>query len=387
MRVSMVRRAEEPAKSKFTFAEDELAKIRRARLDRSMIYGSVAGPHIKVKGRTLLNLCSNDYLALQPTALRPSQMQSSSRLLSGNDESYRLLEEKLAQLKSSQSALVYPTGYMANLGAIGALAGAGDLILSDRLNHISIIQAARLSGALVSVYEHNDVDSLQSCLRAKARRKFIVTEGIFSMDGDLARLKEIAEVAEKASAVLVLDDAHGDFVMGASGRGTAYHLGTAADVYTSSLSKALGSFGGYVSSHESVVELCINKSKPFIYTSALPVSLVHHAEARLAIDMKPHRSKLAGNVRLISKGFYSLGLASGPQTHIIPIMVGDEGTAVAVARFLYERGVFAQAVRYPTVPMGTARIRISVTAWLEREHIDAVLEALEAATAKFALAT
>ena len=372
--------------SKFAFIDDELGRIREARLYRSLVYGRISGQYITVGGRRLLNLCSNDYLAIRPTRIAASQMQSSSRLISGNAESYADLERALAESKSQQAALVYPTGYMANLGVLGTVAGRGDLVLSDQLNHTSIIQAIRLSGATAVIYRHNDADDLQKGLRREARRKFVVTEGIFSMDGDYARLKDVVDVAGREGAILILDDAHGDFVAGKGGRGTASHLGAEADIYTSSLSKALGSFGGYVSSQQSVVDLCVNRSKPFIFTSALPSVLVEHALSRLSRNLDGRRRMLARNVRRISKGLEQMGLVSGPQTHIIPVVTGSEEGAVGVSEHLARSGVFARPVRYPAVPKGGARIRISVTAGLKTEEIDSALAAFESAAARFRLA-
>ncbi len=367
--------------SKFSFAKKELAGIKNAGLYRKMTSGRIKGPYIAVGSIRLLNFCSNDYLGISPSRIPDAQMQSSSRLLSGDDGAHHALETKLAALKSVKASLLYPTGYMANIGIIGAVAGPGDLILSDQLNHASIIQAARLSGAAVSVYGHNDAHDLEQKLKTPARRKFIITEGIFSMDGDYANLADIADASSRHDAILVLDDAHGDFVAG-GGRGTARHLGVCADIYTSSLSKALGSFGGYAASRPDIVDLCINRSKPFIFTSALPSALALHALSRLESDLEPRRSKLAQNVSQMAQGIRQmLPYCSG--THIMPIMIGSESAAVKAAKFLYRNGIFAQAVRYPTVPKGQARIRLSVTAWMSKKQIGCALSVLERMIAKF----
>ncbi|RNJ79986.1 MAG: aminotransferase class I/II-fold pyridoxal phosphate-dependent enzyme [Nitrosopumilus sp. H8] len=347
-----------------------------------MRYGRTDGARITIGGKSLLNLCSNDYLGMCPTQVPQGQLQSSSRLLAGNDESYRELEDALAGHKSQESSLVYPTGYMANMGAISAVASAGDLILSDELNHASIIDACKITGAAVSIYKHNDMDDLSSKIRGKAQNKFIVCEGIFSMDGDYSDLARISEVARKEGAVTILDDAHGDFAVGSDGRGTPDELGSGVDVYISSLSKGLGSFGGYVASQNNVIDLCVNRSRQFIYTSALPRQLVSHAAERLLSERSGRQNALRDNVAMLSRGLGQLGCQSG-DTHIMPIHVGGEKKAVEYGRFLFERGVFAQPVRYPTVPRGQARIRVSVTAWLSREDIDFALGAFEAAQARF----
>ena len=372
------------ADRRLSFARDELDGLRRRGLYRSLSYGSVSGPYLTVDGKRLINLGSNDYLGIRSAWEAPSQMQSSARLIAGNDELYREAEVLLSELKSADASLVYPTGYMANLGILQVLAGRDDVILSDQLNHASLIQAAKLAGSRVRVYSHNDAADLERKIRVKARRRVVVTEGIFSMDGDYSRLAEIAEVAQRHDAILVVDDAHGDFVAG-GGRGTAAHLGAKVDVHTSSLSKALGSFGGYVSSYSDVIDLCVNTSKAFMYTSALPGAVLGHALARLRMDLGQHRARLARNVKLLASGLEDLGLVSGPQTHIIPVVAGSAEAAAGMASLLRERGVFAVPIRYPTVAPGTERLRLSVTGWLEPDHIESALAAMEAAAARYGL--
>jgi len=198
--------------------DSELEHIKKNHLYRELRYGKTNGAIITIKGKNLVSLCSNDYLGIPVIKMKIKQMQSSSRLVSGNDESYLKLEEKLARHKSQQASLIYPTGYMANLGAIPAIAKKGDLILSDELNHASIIESCKLSGAKISIYKHNDMEDLQSKLKQKSKNKFVITEGIFSMDGDFSNLKEITEIAQKTNSITILDDAHGDFVVGKDGR-------------------------------------------------------------------------------------------------------------------------------------------------------------------------
>jgi len=200
-------------KPKFGFVDSELEQIKQNQLYRKLKYGTVNGSTITIQGKNLVNLCSNDYLGIPTTSLKIKQMQSSSRLVSGNDESYKKLEKKLARHKAQQASLIYPTGYMANLGSIPAIVKKGDLILSDELNHASIIESCRLSGAKISIYKHNDMEDLRSKLKQKSKNKFVITEGIFSMDGDFSNLKEITEIAQKTNSIIILDDAHGDFVI------------------------------------------------------------------------------------------------------------------------------------------------------------------------------
>lgn len=362
----------------------ELDAIKNDGLYRMLRTGNVNTSHITVRGKRMINLCSNDYLGIKPTRLDILQMQSSSRLVSGNDSSYELLEKVIAKHRRQQAALVFPTGYMANLGVITAMVQRGDTVLSDELNHASIIDACRLGGAKIRVYRHNDIDDLKKNIPGSKGRVFIITEGVFSMDGDLARLDEIVELAQKSDIVTILDDAHGDFVTG-KGRGTAAHFGVArhVDVHVSSLSKGLGSFGGYVASQQNVTNYCINKSRQFIYTSALPNALVIHALRRMQKDHTRRRKKLEKSIARLIRGLGDLGYQTGSQSHIIPIIIGNEKTTVRLGRYLMSRGLFAQPIRYPTVAKGSARIRISVTAWLDVEEIDYTLDVLKDARKKF----
>ncbi|GDY15558.1 8-amino-7-oxononanoate synthase [Nitrosopumilaceae archaeon] len=370
---------------KLRFVDLELEQIKQNNLYRKLRYGKSNQAHITINGKKLLNLCSNDYLGMPATKIKIKQMQSSSRLVSGNDESYKILENKLAKHKSQQSSLIYPTGYMANLGSITTIAKKGDLILSDELNHASIIESCKLSEAKILIYKHNDMDDLNKKLKQKGKNKFVITEGVFSMDGDFSKLKEITEIVEKSKAITILDDAHGDFVVGVDGKGTPnyFNVTKKIDLYISSLSKGLGSFGGYVSSQNNVIDLCINKSKSFIYTSALPSFLVEYSLKRFESNREKQRKKLENNTNTLSKGLRQIGYQIDSKTHIIPIVVGKEKTAMSFGRFLFERGIFAQPIRYPTVPKNKARLRISVTAWLSRKDIIDTLAIFEQAAKKF----
>jgi len=372
-------------KHKLNFIDLELARIKENSLHRKLQYGKAHGAHITIKGKKLINLCSNDYLGIPITKIQTNQLQSSSRLVSGNDESYRKLEDILAKHKSQQNSLIYPTGYMANLGAISAIASKGDLILSDELNHASIIESCKLSGAKISIYKHNDMDDLIEKIKKQGKNKFVITEGVFSMDGDISSLKEITEISQKANAITVVDDAHGDFVIGKDGKGTPEYFKVAKkiDLYISSLSKSLGSFGGYVASQNNVIDLCINKSKSFIYTSALPSFLIEHSIKRIQSNREIQKKKLESNLKKLSKGLKSIGYEITSKTQIIPIIVGDEKIAMEFGKFLIKNGVFAQPIRYPTVPKNQARLRISVTAWLTNANIEKSLKIFEKGYKKF----
>ena len=373
------------SKHKLNFIDLELKKIKKNNIYRKLNYSTAKDSHITINGKRLLNLCSNDYLGIPITKMQSSQLQSSSRLVSGNDDSYKKLEKVLAKHKSQQNSLTYPTGYMTNLGVISTIASKGDLIISDELNHASIIESCKLSDAKITVYKHNDMDDLQTKLKQKGVKKFVITEGIFSMDGDMSKLKQITEISEKKNAITIVDDAHGDFVIGKDGKGTPNHLNVAKkiDLYISSLSKGLGSFGGYVASQNNVIDLCINKSKSFIYTSALPSFLIKHTLERFESNREKQKKKLEKNIRQLSDGLKEIGFEINSSTHIIPIIIGKEKSAMNIGEFLKSNGVYAQPIRYPTVPKNQARLRISVTAWLSKTEITEALLIFEKAYRKF----
>ncbi len=373
------------SKHKLNFIDSEIREIKKNNLYRKLQYGKTQDSHITINGKKLLNLCSNDYLGIPTSTIQIKQLQSSSRLVSGNDESYKKLEKSLAKHKSQQNSLIFPTGYMANLGVISSVAQKGDVILSDELNHASIIESCKLSDAKIFIYKHNDMDDLQKKLKVKGKNKFIITEGIFSMDGDFSSLKQITEIAEKSKAITIVDDAHGDFVVGSDGKGTPNHFKVSkkVDLYISSLSKGLGSFGGYVASQNNVIDLCINKSKSFIYTSALPSFLINYTTKRFESNREKQKVKLEKNIKQLSKGLRQIGFEINSKTHIIPIIIGNEKIAMNFGKFLKDNGVFAQPIRYPTVPKNQARLRISVTAWLKHAEIEKALVVFEKAYRKF----
>ena len=372
-------------KHKFEYINSELKEIRKRDLYRKMHNSKITGAYITINSKTLINLCSNDYLGITQPKLPNKQNQSSSRLVSGNDNSFRVLEEKLAKHKSQERSLIFPTGYMANLGVIPSIIGKNDLVLSDKLNHVSLIEACKLTNSKLSIFNHNDMNDLTHKIKTKAKRKFIITEGIFSMDGDFSNLNLITEIAEKNNAVVILDDAHGDFVVGKDGKGTANHFGVSKkiDVYISSLSKGLGSFGGYAASKKNIIEFCVNKSKSFIYTSALPGILINDATKRFESKREKNRKKLWKNIKKFSTGLKKIGLNVNSDSQIFPIIIGKEKITMEFGEYLFKNGIFAQPIRYPTVPQNHARIRISVTARLTDEHIEKSLSVLENAKNKF----
>jgi glycine C-acetyltransferase len=372
-------------KPKLTFVKNKLESIKKQNLYREIRFGQVNGAYIKIKNKKLVNFCSNDYLGISISDTVSRQIQSSSRLVGGNDISFQILEKKLAKHKSQEGSLIFPTGYMANVGVISTIIEKNDLILSDELNHASIIEACKLTGAKISIYKHNDINDLSSKLNQHHKRKFVISEGIFSMDGDYANLKEIVEITEKKDAITILDDAHGDFTVGKDGKGTPNHFGVTKkiDLYVSSLSKGLGSFGGYVATQKNIIEFLINRSKSFIYTSALPSFLVEYSLKKINSDREKQRKKLWRNVALLSSGLKQIGYDFDSSTHIIPLIIGKEKTALEFGKYLFKKGVYALPIRYPTVPKNKARIRISVTAWLTKTHIENALRVFELSAKKF----
>jgi len=373
-------------KPRTSFINERLGQIKKTNLYRTLVYNKVSGQYITIQGKKLINLSSNDYLGLDST-YKSSQIQSSSRLIAGNDISFKKLEDNLAHHKLKNASLVFPTGYMANLGAISILTQKNDLILSDEFNHASIIDACRLSYAKKIIYKHNDISDLEKKLRKKAQRKFVITEGIFSMNGDYAKLDEITKLCQENNAFLLLDDAHGDFVVGEDGRGTADHFRVAKniDMYTSSLSKALGAFGGYIAASKEIIDLAVNTSRPFIYTSALPSFLADFALKRFLSNREKKRLELGKKTRQFNKGLQSIGYKIESPSQIIPIIIGDEKKTLEFAKYLKNNRIFAQPIRYPTVNMGSARIRISVTNWLSEDNISESLNIFEKAGRKFGI--
>ena len=289
--------------------------------------------------------------------------------------------------KLQEKTIIYPTGYMANLGVISALTGKHDTIFSDELNHASIVEACKLSGSKIKIFKHNDMNDLEQKVQKTKGRKLLVTEGIFSMDGDWSKLNEMIEISEKRGLVTILDDAHGDFVLGKDGKGTGdfFNVQKKIDVYISSLSKGLGSFGGYASGKKDLVDMCINTSKTFIYTSALPASINQYSLLRFNSNREAYRKRLWKKINQFHHRLNEIGFFTTSTSQIIPIIIGKEKKAVEFSKFLMNEGIFAQAIRYPTVKKNHARIRISISGWLSDKEIEYSIRILEKAKRKFNL--
>ena len=374
-------------KPKFGTLERKLSEIKKNNLLRTLQDSKIEKQYIKINKKKLLNFSSNDYLGIKPSVIKHSQFQSSSRLISGNDQSFTTLEKKLSKHKSQEKTIIYPTGYMANLGVVSALAGKHDTIFSDELNHASIVESCKLSGSKIKIFKHNDMDDLRKKIKKVKGRKFLVTEGIFSMDGDWSKLNEIIEIAEKKGLITILDDAHGDFVLGKDGKGTGefFDVQKRIDVYISSLSKGLGSFGGYASGRKDLIDLCINTSKTFIYTSALPSSINQYSLKRFNSNREAYRKRLWKKINQFHHRLNEIGFSTTSTSQIIPIIIGNEKKVVEFSRFLMTKGIFAQAIRYPTVKKNRARIRVSISGWLSEKEIELAIQILEKAKRKFKL--
>ena len=374
-------------KPKFGTLEKKLSVIKKNNLLRNLQDSNVEKQFIKQDGRKLLNFSSNDYLGIKSGKIKHTQFQSSSRLVSGNDTSFSMLEKKLAKHKLQEQAIIFPTGYMANLGVISSIANKQDTIFSDELNHASIVEACKLSGSKIKIFKHNDMNDLERKIQKTKGKKLLVTEGIFSMDGDWSKLNEISQLSEKHHIITILDDAHGDFVLGKDGKGTAnfFNVEKKIDLYISSLSKGLGSFGGYVCGKKNLIDLCLNTSKTFIYTSALPASINQYSLERFNSKREAYREKLWGKINLFHKRLEEIELHTTSTSQIIPIIIGNEKKAMEFSKFLRINGIFAQAIRYPTVKKNQARIRISITGWLSNKEIEYSIQILEKAKRKFNL--
>jgi glycine C-acetyltransferase/8-amino-7-oxononanoate synthase len=373
------------------FINEELSELKQAGLYRSLKkIDRTDGRYVEINGQKLLNFCSNNYLGLanHPQVIAAAQAAlekygagaGASRLVSGNLELHERLEAKLAAFKSRPAALAFPSGFAANLGVIGSLVDENDTIIIDRLDHASIIDACRLSKAKLQVYPHKDMAALEKVLQrsAKLKKKLIITDSVFSMDGDLAPLPEIVKLAKKYGALTMIDEAHATGVMGSGGRGLEeyYGLEGQVDIVMGTLSKALGSLGGFVAGSAELIELLKNKARSFIYTTALPASACAAALAALELIEKDKTlvKTLWQNLSFLNTS-YPISHLSSP---IIPIIIGDAHKTVEISNKLFEQGFFLSAIRPPTVPAGTARLRLTLTALHTKEDIACLASSLRA---------
>lgn len=349
---------------------------------------------VSVEGQHCINFCSNDYLGLshhpemvaafKHAADRYGVGSGSAHLVTGHTREHHALEEELADFLERPRALLFSTGYMANLGIAAALLGRGDLAVQDKLNHASLLDAARLCGARLLRYQHVDTGALETRLAgASGKRTMVFTDGVFSMDGDIAPLEEISELCARHRALLVVDDAHGMGVLGGGGRGTGEHLGLPPSdipLLMVTLGKALGSFGAAVAGDADMIETLIQRARTYIYTTAPPppVAAATRAALRLVRDEPWRRQALNQRIEQFRQGASQLGLKLMPsRTAIQPLLLGTPSGALDASTRLMEKGLWVTAIRPPTVPVGTARLRITLSAAHTAAHVERLLDALE----------
>jgi 8-amino-7-oxononanoate synthase len=373
------------------FFEKELNELSQKGLLRTLKrIDSAQGPKVIIDGKEVILLSSNNYLGLanhervKEAAINAIERyglgSGASRLISGNMSLHEELEERIAKFKGKDEALLFNSGYTANIGIIPAIIGKGDFIYSDELNHASIIDGSRLSRAEIRVYPHKDTNALEYLLKRDNGRKLIITDTVFSMDGDIAPLKEIYDLSQKYSAILMVDEAHATGVLGKKGRGGLEHFGIEDKdiIQMGTLGKALGAFGAYVTGSKGLIGYLRNKSRSFIYTTSLPPSIAAAAiEAIKIIEEDGSLIKgLWNNRKIFVEGLHSLGFDTlNSENPIIPIFIGETYKAMKMAELLFEEGVFAPAIRPPTVPEGSSRIRTTVMATHTREDIEKALRA------------
>jgi 8-amino-7-oxononanoate synthase len=376
---------------------ERLADLEQLGLSRRLrMVSGPQGPTVLLDGKPVLLLCSNNYLGLADhprvrqaaadAAMRWGVGAGASRVVSGTMTIHRRLEERLADFKRSEACLLFGSGYLANLGVIGALAGRGATVFSDELNHASIVDGCRLSRAEVAIYRHRDVEHLDWSLRRHAGegRPLIVTDSVFSMDGDLAPLEEIAELAAIHDARLIVDEAHATGNLGPGGRGAVAEAGLEdeVDVVMGTLGKALGTYGAYACASAEMVRYLINTARSLIFSTApAPPAVAGALSALELLVERPHRvQRLRSNARAMRQALAAEGFpVADSEMHIVPLIVGDESGAMSLCQEGIERGVFAQAIRPPSVPAGTSRLRLTVMASHTPSELRAAASVLGAA--------
>ena len=378
----------------FSGLKDALTARKQQHLYRQRrLLESAQGVEVRVDGKQVHNFCSNDYLALanHPDVVAAFKQAAdefgvgsgSSHLVCGHSRLHHQLEEELADFVGRDRALVFSSGYMANLGVINTLVAKNDYIFEDKLNHASLLDAGLLSGARFQRFLHNDMDNLEARLKKAADgRKLIVVDSVFSMDGDIAPLTELADLAEKYNACLMADDAHGFGLLGENGAGCVEHFGLDQQrlpVLMATLGKGLGSFGAFVAGSEELIENLIQFARPYIYTTALPPAVVAATLASLKIvrSDKARREHLQNMISYFKQGAETRGLELMPSaTAIQPLLIGDSEKSLAISDALAEKGFLISAIRPPTVATNSARLRITLSAGHSRQQIDLLLSAL-----------
>lgn len=376
------------------YISDDLNNIKKSGLYRELkVVENAQDTHVEIEGRTLLSFCSNNYLGLanHPFVVKAVKNAvekygwgaGASRLVSGNMTLHETLEKEISMFKKKEAAIVFPTGYMANLGAISTLVSSGDIVICDKLNHASIIDGCRLSGADFRVYAHCNMEKLENILKksAKYKRKLIVTDSVFSMDGDLAPLPDIVRIAAKHNAMVMVDEAHGTGIFGKRGMGVVEHfnLNNDVDIVMGTLSKAIGSLGGYVTGNMDLISYLRNKARSFMYTTALPPAICAASIAGIKLIQEDSsiRDSLWQNVHYVKNKLRSLNINTiSSESQIIPILIGDAQKAVAISKSLYERGILIPAIRPPTVPANSSRLRMTIMSSHTHRNLEKLFKVL-----------
>jgi glycine C-acetyltransferase len=383
--------------SALDFAQQEIEELKRQGVYRPLrVLTSAQGPRAEIDGRRVINLSSNDYLGLaNDPRLKRAAIEATERYgagtaavrtIIGTLDMHLELERRLAAFKGTEAAIVFQSGFTCNSGVIPVLVGEGDVIISDALNHASIIDGCRLSKAEIRRYAHKDMAELEAQLQAAQgfRRRLVITDGVFSMDGDIGPLPEIVRLCEQYGAISYVDDAHSSGVLGENGQGSVHHFGLQGrvDVQVGTLSKAVGVLGGYVATSRALVDLLIHRGRPFLFSTSHPPAVT--AAAIEAINIMEHEpeliARLWANARRFKEGLNALGFNTGKsETPITPVIIGGEREAMQFSDDLFQLGVFAQGIAFPTVARGQARVRTIVSAAHSEEDLAEALAAFERA--------
>ena len=381
-----------------TIADRVLGEIQqRGTYRRMRRFDGMQGPRMRVDGREVLAFAGSNYLdlAAHPAVVQAAQdaagrygcAAAGSRLINGNMDVHEALEGDIAEFFGLESALVFATGYMANVGVIPAIVGSGDLLVSDSLNHASIVDGARLAKADVAIFPHGDIGALERILKTESARRreiLVAVDGIYSMDGDIAPLAEILPLCRRYGAISLVDDAHGTGTVGPRGRGSAEQQKVLehVDILMGTLGKSVGSFGAFVAGDQRLRDLLVNTARSFIFSCALAPPAVAAAQAAFRVmDQEPERrSALQSNALRLRAGLARHGISTDPSsTHIVPVIVGENATTMEVCESLLQEGFHAQGIRHPSVPEGTARLRLTPMATHRETEIDALVDAVATA--------